>query len=135
MYISPMQEKLMEIISQNPIDKVRDFMVMHGANRNEMTDAYHLALWVEGAPVPVKEEFIEKFNEYDLPTLRVCDFCGCFMDEGYLLGGYEHYCSKTCAIDSYIRDSKGKMTREQAYHQLRRDIGDGSGDSFWTEWR
>ncbi|MBR3467415.1 MAG: hypothetical protein IKH15_09375 [Bacteroidales bacterium] len=123
MYISPMQEKLMEIIGENPIDKVRDFMVMHGANRNEMTDAYHLALWIEGAPAPVKEEFIEKFNEDDWPTMRVCDFCGCFMDEGYLLDT-RYACSDACAIALFDGDEAA----------LREAIGDGEGDFFWTQW-
>lgn len=123
MYISPIQEKLTEIVRNNNFQDVLDFLVENGANRHEITDAYHAALWIEGAPVIVKIGFLDKFNEEDDPCLRVCDHCGVFMDEGYLLD-IQYACSDACAIALFDGDEK----------LLRETIGDGSGDFFWTQW-
>ena len=139
MYISDIQERLTEIISQNDISDVRAFMVSNGANEHEMTDAYHLALWIEGAPAAVKCEFLDKFNEDDNPEMRICDTCGCFMIEGYLLGDMmEHYCSRKCAIESYIADAlrftNKKISYKEAERRLNHDLDYNSDDCFWTEW-
>lgn len=123
--ISTIQEKLVEIISDNPIDFVRDFMVARGANREKdaIEDELQLAKWIEGAPINVKNEFLDEFNENDYPSLRVCSNCGCFMDEGYMLD-CQYACSDACGIALYKGNEK----------QMREDIGDGSGDYFWTQW-
>lgn len=113
----------MEIINAHPLDAVREFMVGHGANPAEMADAYHLALWIEGAPGGVKYDFLNEFNSMDWPSLRICDNCGAFMDEGYLLDT-QYACSDACAIALFDGDEK----------LLRETIGDGSGDFFWTQW-
>lgn len=139
MYISPIQEVLMVIIGINDIDKVRAFMVKNGANEKEMTDAYHLALWVEGAPAGVKHEFLYEFNEDDYPALRVCDTCGCFMNDGYLLGDMaEHYCSRKCAVKSYIKDAKNYENKEISYEEaekrLDHDLEYNNDYCFWTTW-
>lgn len=139
MYISEIQETLMEIIKHHPIDRVFGFVVSYGAMRDEMTDAYHIALWLEGAPVAVKEEFLQRFNEEDWPEMRICDTCGSFMKEGYLLGDMaEHYCSRECAIKSYIADAKrftGEgISREEAESRFEKDL-ETNEDCFWTEWR
>ena len=130
----------MEIIGRNPFDRVLGFMLLHGANKKEMTDVYHLALWIEGAPTDVKDMFLETFNENDWPELRICDTCGCFMNEGYLLGGMmEHYCSRECAVKSYIKDALKfayeEITYEEAERRLDHDLDFNADDCFWTEWR
>lgn len=122
-----MQESLVEIIENNPIDRVYGFVVSHGANRDEMTDAYHMALWIEGAPADVKQEFLDKFNEEDWPSLRICDNCGCFMDEGYLLDT-RYACSDKCAIALY--DGNEEQLRED----IRLSVEEDEGDFFWTQW-
>jgi len=139
MYISEIQETLMEIIGNNVFIEVVDFVVSHGARRDEMVDAYHVALWLEGAPAEVKREFLYRFDEEDWPEIRICDTCGSFMKEGYLLGDMaEHYCSEDCAIQSYIADAvrfTGEtISRKRAEGRFKNDLKNNE-DCFWTEWR
>ena len=120
-YISSIQEKLMEIIKDSPINLISDFLVSNGADRNEMTDAYHMALWIEGAPKSVKHDFLDGFNEEDCPPMRICDNCGCFMDEGYLLDT-QYACSDKCAIALY--DGNEEQLREDIRLSVEEDEGD-----------
>lgn len=141
MYISEIQQALIDIVYNNHFSEVCDFMCAHGANRHELTDERHAAYWIEGAPVKVKEMFLERFNDEDWPEIRICDTCGVFMKEGYLLGDFqEHYCSEECAIKSYMHTSEdgsgeGDVSRIEAAELFRRDLEENSDDCFWTEWR
>lgn len=98
----------------------------NGANLQEMTDAFHLALWFEGAPKNVKQQFLDEFNEKE-DNLRVCSKCGCFMYEGYILGD-EYACSDECAVALY----DGDEPRLRA--DIEKSMNGGPDDFFWTEW-
>ena len=121
--ITEIQKRIMASIeSSAAFGRAYGLALYHGADMQEVNDRYHLALWFEGAPVDVKQEFLDEFNEQN-DDLRICGQCGCFMTEGYLLD-QAYACSDECAIALYGGDEK----------QLREDIGDGQGDFFWTEW-
>jgi hypothetical protein len=123
--ITEIQQRLMDSIGPKGgalFNRALGLALYNGANPKEMTDPYHLALWFEGAHPDIKREFLDAFNELN-DDLRVCDNCGRFMCEGYLLDT-RYACSDECAIALYEGDEA----------QLREDIGDGDGDYFWTEW-
>ena len=63
-----------------------------------------------------KEEFIE---DNDIQTLRVCQHCGKFMNEGYLYKDFETFCSDECFIKEY-----GKSQFENADDDVL----------YWTAW-
>ena len=117
------KEKVLQIIAANPISVVIKFATDNGASPGDVENEDRLAVWIMKAPANVKYDFLNAFNDWDDPSLRICDNCGDFMDEGYLLD-VRYACSDKCAIDLYDGDEK----------QLREDIGDGSGDFFWTQW-
>lgn len=131
-------------IGTHRFEDVVDFVCEHGANRREMTDAYHVALWLEGAPAAVKHAYFNLADGVDTcwldEGLRICDKCGKFMTEGYILGEFEYYCSDECAIQSYIDEvynadsPDGKITHEQAETMLHYDLESNPDDNFWTEW-
>lgn len=101
--------------------------LLSGARLAEMTDAYHLALWFEGAPIDVKRAFLDQFVLDDNDDLRVCDNCGCFMCEGYMLDCL-YACCDGCAIDLYNGDEK------QLREDIRKSVDEDDGNYFWTEW-
>ena len=126
MYISEIQKRLTELVSGPNRYPAFNLAVKHGANPNELTDGYHIALWFEGAPAKVKNELLDicaETNPWGDTGLRVCTNCGKFMTEGYLLC-IDYACSDECAIALYDGDEE----------RLREDIGEGDGDFFYTEW-
>lgn len=142
MYISEIQKRLMNIIGKKGsaiYNRAYGLALYRGANPDEMTDAYHLALWFEGAPERAKSELLSLaencgFADYGL---RICDICGKFMTEGYILGGdYDYACSRECAIRLYQLVSKGVeiISEETAAALLDRDLEENNEDYFWTEW-
>lgn len=146
-YISKIQKRLSALVNDIGLERAKNFAVSHGASELEMTDAYHLALWVEGAPKTVKKAFLDLWEDCCNPRhledtgLRICDSCGKFMTEGYILGdGLTYACSRDCAVKSLMdemwdADSPGyKVSREQAEKALDYNLEFSSDDFFWTEW-
>ena len=120
----------MENIGQNgtvTFNRALWLALYNGARPDEMTDAYHLALWFEGAPRSVKEEFVDSFVLDHADNLRVCTHCGRFMTEGYLLET-QYACSDECAIALYEGDEA------QLREDIRASVEEEDGDFFWTEW-
>ena len=125
--MTEIQKRLLEsIVTGANFERALGLALYNGARLSEMTDAYHLALWFEGAPVNVKWEFLREFNE-DKDDLRVCSHCGRFMCEGYLLDCL-YACSDECAIALYDGDEK------QLREDIRLSLEEDEGDYFWTEW-
>lgn len=139
MYISETQQRLINIISHTVFDRALGFVLLHGANRREMSDAYHIALWMEGAPAGVKREFLDTFDEAAEGGLRVCSTCGQWMTEGYYLAG-DYACSDECAIRNYIETSTYHTieTEEEAREVFERDLRIDEeaclGEVYWTQW-
>jgi hypothetical protein len=130
MFISEIQLRLMDSIGREGYPKYNRALglaLYRGANPDEMTDAYHLALWFEGADYSVKREFLDAFNERN-NDLRVCDHCGVFMTEGYLINGHNHACSKRCALQIWGE------TEKSFDEAVRASVEDDAGETFWTEW-
>ena len=129
MYISEIQERIMRCVNQIRFDCAKGYVLMHGANDKEMKDAYHVALWLEGAGKDVKLGFIKLWGEmapdrYQDSGLRVCSHCGQFMIKGYVLGD-EYACSEPCAVELFRADYHKRFGMNQAPAEARRDL---------TEW-
>lgn len=140
MYISEIQRRILNAVESKPHELVLHFVCDNGANRNEMTDNYHIALWLEGAPVTVKNKFIDLASGlFGDCGLRVCSKCGRFMKEGYLLHGCDLYaCTESCAIQLYQEDYRERYGMNQSPAEARRDLvydlEHYPDDNFWTEW-
>ena len=142
MYISEIQKRLMNLIDKHQTihDRAYGLALYNGANPKEMTDSYHLALWFEGAAWNVKNELLGLYEGLGDTGLRICDACGKFMTEGYLLHGLDDYaCSRECAIKIFQWDGINGLTAihlspEEAEKRLDRALEEDEDDNFWTEW-
>ena len=127
MYISEIQQRLINAIDGiDNSNKILTLAVDNGANPEEVTDTYHLALWFEGAPANVKLKLLSLIDEADIPEhgLRVCSICGKYMAEGYILADGNYYaCSDECAVKHF-------GTQED----LDIAVNDMPDENFWTEW-
>lgn len=130
----------MKAVESRPNGLVLQFICDNGANPHEMQGAYNIALWLEGAPVEVKNKFIDMASGlYGDCGLRVCSTCGKFMTEGYLLFGSDAYaCSESCAVQLYQKNYRERFGMNQAPAEARRDLSydleHNSDDNFWTQW-
>lgn len=113
--------------------------VENGASPKEMTDTYHLALWFEGAPAKVKLALCKLFDEGHIYEhgLRICNHCGRFMTEGYILGvgyacSYEH--AAILIKGNTSKDGCDIPTEAEAEALLDAVLEDYPDDNFWTEW-
>ena len=141
MYISEVQKRLMNIITDENRDAVIELAVKNGANKNELSDAYHIALWFEGAPKKVKESLLDFYFEdhrYGEVGLRICSHCGKYMTEGYIFGDYSYACDEPCAIELYREDYRKRTGLNQAPADARRDfdydLEKYPDENFWTDW-
>lgn len=100
--------------------------MFHGADPQGM-DPHELALWFEGADYNVKRDFLDVFNVKN-NDLRLCENCGRFMTEGYLINGYNHACSRECALAMW------DGSEESFDEAVRASVEDDDGETFWTEW-
>lgn len=91
----------------------------------------------------IKEEFVETFFGGVMDNLRICDTCGDWMIEGYVLAD-EYACSRECAILNYMGTSfghsdDGNVSREEAVRLFEKDLELNEknclGDVYWTDWR
>ncbi|MBP5461434.1 MAG: hypothetical protein J6Y20_04845 [Lachnospiraceae bacterium] len=130
----------MKAVELRPKELVLHFVCDNGAAPNEMRDTYHIALWLEGAPVKVKCRFVDLASGlYGDCGLRVCTKCGKFMTEGYILNGGDSYaCSESCAVQLYQENCRKRIGMNQAPAEARRDLEYDleryPDDNFWTEW-
>lgn len=82
---------------------------------------------------PTEEEYdaiIETFREYIIANgvnyARVCDKCGCGMNEGYVIeGGVEYYCTPKCLHEVYT---------PKEWQDMYEAEDNGNSDNYWTEW-
>lgn len=124
-----MKAKIQNFIS-NSIQSDMDIMVFLGfalqylgISATPENVAELIASNIEGANKEIKNTFMGLFD--DTP-FRLCDHCGKFFEQGYILGT-EYACSDECAIALYDGNEE----------QLRADL-DEEGDeiyySDWSEW-
>ena len=66
-------------------------------------------------------EFWENLNE-KLDCVRVCEECGKPMIEGYVIDGFDTYCSDDC-LHKHITDDEFELLNDN-----------GNGDTYWTTW-
>ena len=85
-------------------------------NDNEYFDGDSIEEFIYSSDVESKEDFIE---DNEIETLRVCQHCGKFMNEGYIYRDFETFCSDTCFIKEH-----GRATFENA----------DEDELYWTAW-
>ena len=77
-----------------------------------------LLIWLlEDATKTQRQDFLD---ELDINTIRVCDECGKFMTEGYVVFDYIHLCSDKCL--------------HKRYSPAQYDALAEMDDAYWTEW-
>lgn len=83
---------------------------------SEYYDGDDIEEFIYSDDIEAKEEFIE---ENEIETLRVCNYCGKFMNEGYIYRDYETFCSDECFINAH-----GKAIFNNA----------DEDELYWTSW-
>jgi hypothetical protein len=85
-------------------------------NDPDAYDCDSIEEFIYSSDIEAKEDFIES-NEIE--TLRVCQHCGKFMNEGYIYRDFETFCSDECFIKEH-----GRATFENA----------DEDELYWTAW-
>ena len=67
------------------------------------------------------DDFWALLSEY-LDCFRICDECGKPMLEGYVVNGYDVYCSEGC-LHKHLTDKEFNYLYDN-----------GNGDTYWTTW-
>ena len=76
------------------------------------------------------DAIIETFRAYIIANgvnyARICDKCGCGMNEGYVIeGGVEYYCTPKCLHEVYT---------PKEWQDMYEAEDNGNIDNYWTEW-
>ena len=76
------------------------------------------------------DAIIETFRAYIIANgvnyARICDKCGCGMNEGYVIeGGVEYYCTPKCLHEVYT---------PKEWQDMYEAEDNGNSDNYWTEW-
>lgn len=79
---------------------------------SEYYDGDDIEEFIYSDDIEAKEEFIE---ENEIETLRVCNYCGKFMNEGYIYRDYETFCSDECFINSYGKSIFNNADEDELY--------------------
>ena len=79
---------------------------------SEYYDGDDIEEFIYSDDIEAKEEFIE---DNEIETLRVCNYCGKFMNEGYLYRDYETFCSDECFINSYGKSIFNNADEDELY--------------------
>lgn len=74
---------------------------------SEYYDGDDIKEFIYSTDIEEKMDFIE---ENDIQTLRVCENCGKFMNEGFLYRDIETYCSEEC-----LTESQGMYDKDEVY--------------------
>lgn len=82
----------------------------------EYYDGDDIEEFIYSTDVEEKEEFIV---DNEIETLRVCQCCGKFMNEGYIYRDFETFCSEECFVETY-----GKSIFNNA----------DDDELYWTSW-
>ncbi len=78
-----------------------------------------LLVWLlERADKTQRQNFLDWFAIY---TIKVCDQCGKFMTDGYVVDDYLHFCSDECL--------------HQHYSPAEYDALYDADLAYWTDWR
>lgn len=102
-----------------------------------------LTMQLMSADKNTKTEFVDTFFDGVMDNLRICDTCGDWMIEGYVLGD-EYACSRECAILNYMGTSfnhsdDGNVSREEAIRLFDKDLeldnAHDLGEVYYTDWR
>lgn len=123
------EQRVFNLIESGPFPKMLGFCLFNGADYGLIQDKEDILTYlVHYATKEVKRQFMDEFCQNWADTgLRVCDKCGHFMKEGYLLGD-EYACSYECAVGLY------DMPEKEAIKQLDKDLAENEDDCYWTEW-
>lgn len=82
----------------------------------EYYDGDDIEEFIYSTDIEEKEEFIV---DNEIETLRVCQCCGKFMNEGYIYRDFETFCSEKCFVETY-----GKSIFNNA----------DDDELYWTAW-
>ena len=98
-------------ITTNPIYSPEEFKAIYDIVSNYY-DGDNIDDFIYSPDTEAKEEFIED-NEID--NLRVCQYCGKFIIEGYLYRDFETFCSEKCFINEYDRKTYVEADDDELY--------------------
>lgn len=73
-----------------------------------------------------KEELIDA---WELDTIRICEYCGMPMFEGYLVNDLETYCSEKCA-----REAMAWCWDEDTFNEHLANADSEDACIYWTQW-
>ncbi len=123
------EQRVFNIIESNPFPKMLGFFLFNDADHGLIFDYEDILTYlVHYATKEVKRAFMDEFcPDWADTGLRVCDNCGHFMTEGYILGE-EYACSDECAIKLY------DLPEDEAKKQFEQDLSENDDDCYWTEW-
>ena len=136
--INEIKKRLTEIINRGMDERGKsyEFYGFYAHNFNKVCDMRDLAEKLTDelmtAPADVKHDFMYIAYPY-ADNLRVCDTCGKFITEGYVLAG-DYACSEKCAVGLYKGDYSEEKRLEMLHNDLQYDEENDVGDCYWTEW-
>ena len=110
-----MKIKTFEQFNQKQMYTPEEYKVVYDIV-SEYYDGDDIKEFIYSDDIEAKEEFIE---ENEIETLRVCNYCGKFMNEGYIYRDYETFCSDECFINAH-----GKAIFNNA----------DEDELYWTAW-
>lgn len=65
------------------------------------------------------------FSEYDIEDVRICGYCGKLMNEGWMYGGFETFCSTKCMMSAHP---------DEDLEDIKRHACNNGSDTYWTAW-
>jgi hypothetical protein len=106
-----MKIKTFEQFNQKQMYTPEEYKVVYDIV-SEYYDGDDIEEFIYSDDIEAKEEFIE---ENEIETLRVCNYCGKFMNEGYIYRDYETFCSDECFINSYGKSIFNNADEDELY--------------------
>lgn len=106
-----MKIKTFEQFNQKQMYTPEEYKVVYDIV-SEYYDGDDIEEFIYSDDIEAKEEFIE---DNEIETLRVCNYCGKFMNEGYLYRDYETFCSDECFINSYGKSIFNNADEDELY--------------------
>ena len=107
-------------IMSKPIYSIEEFKAIYDIIFDIVSDYYdsdNINEFIYSSDIDAKEQFIE---ENGIENLRVCQYCGKFIIEGYLYRDFEPYCSEKCFISEYDKKTYNESIEND--------------ELYWTGW-
>ena len=127
------EERIRVAVVKTPIEELAGFCALNFTfvcdESRRLDHSYWVDLLVEKLDTSDKKGRLNFMNKFWPDDLRVCDYCGEFMTEGYLIYN-EHTCSRECAIKLYEADGQS----EEDFDADLSHCDEDDSEVFWTDW-